>query len=460
MKPPLLATAVDLHAWLSADQAKSQSERVDRDRAIGVTIGPGDPMSLVLSWWQEVGGAPNGRGQSLCRLRGWIALGLFGVGILMGVGIASVALGYEGDYPVNLVALLGVLVVLPGMLLIITVVATLARAVGARRLSELLTTVNINRAMVDWWTRLAGDELVGSLGSQAAARRLAHWQLIVFSQWMTIGFFAGALGTTLVLVALTDIAFGWSTTLEVDALGVHRAVEAIALPWATWLPSAMPDASLVVESRFYRLVEEYDRAQVARLGDWWPFVMMTTLVWGLLPRVLALGVARWRLHAAERALLLDHPGVTALLDRLTAPEVAFLTDAEFSRVAQESPQHPSSRPLEAEALHISWNHAGNEFDSESLDVGAWQTDDEQRTLLERDAAGAHRIVVFTKSWEPPLLDFFDFLGVLRRTVGDSVSVRVVPIGLEAGPATSADLDVWAAAIKRHGDAKTYVEGVA
>ena len=42
-------------------------------------------------------------------------------------------------------------------------------------------------------------------------------------------------------------------------------------------------------------------AEAAALGAWWPFVLMTVLVWGLLPRILLLLFGAWRRRLAATA---------------------------------------------------------------------------------------------------------------------------------------------------------------
>ena len=47
----------------------------------------------------------------------------------MGITIASVALAYDGAYPVNLLSLFGVLILVPTVLLLVTILAGLAQDV-------------------------------------------------------------------------------------------------------------------------------------------------------------------------------------------------------------------------------------------------------------------------------------------------------------------------------------------
>ena len=49
--------------------------------------------------------------------------------------------------------------------------------------------------------------------------------------------------TALALVVFTDLAFGWSTTLDLDAASLHRVVEALSTPWRELIPAARPSST-------------------------------------------------------------------------------------------------------------------------------------------------------------------------------------------------------------------------
>ena len=48
-----------------------------------------------------------------------------------------------------------------------------------------------------------------------------------------------------VLGGVTDVAFGWSTTLHFDATTFHAVAKALSTPWAWLFPHAVPSAQLV-----------------------------------------------------------------------------------------------------------------------------------------------------------------------------------------------------------------------
>ena len=133
---------------------------------------------------------------------------------LFGVGVGSVAFAYDGSHPVNLLALLGVLVGMPLCLLLLTLVFLLpVRIPGLASVREAVSVLNPGRWAGAWLDRFSGLTLYGGFSDGQSG--FARWQLVVFSQWLACGFFVGVLSVGWMLVAVTDLAFGWSTTLRV-----------------------------------------------------------------------------------------------------------------------------------------------------------------------------------------------------------------------------------------------------
>jgi len=351
----MLAEAVDIRRWLREDRRTPYADRIARDRAVGRELQARRDLDRVLGWWRRLDAdAPGPRtppGANLGRRveagRRFAAAALAVLGFMVGCAVAGVAFGYDGRYPVNLFTLLGVLVGLPLLMLLFTLSLLPGRLPGLRALQTVAAGMSPGRWVGAWLDRVLDAELFapGLLGGPVSA--FSRWQLVVFSQWLALGFFAGALAVALLLVTFTDLAFGWSTTLELEAGLVHAVVAALSSPWGGWLPQAAPDAALVEASRYFRLEEaRLPPERVARLGEWWPFVLMTVLVYGALPRLVLLVVGVWRLRRATRALLLDDPEVTALLDRLEAPLVALGGDGAEEQVGQDR----AGLPPPAEAI--------------------------------------------------------------------------------------------------------------
>jgi len=87
-------------------------------------------------------------------------------------------------------------------------------------------------------------------------------------------------------------------------------------------------------------------------------------------------------------------------------------------------------------------------------------EDEQRRRLsaarKQLGAPARRVMVVTKGWEPPLLEFMDFLALVREVLGAGASITVVPLELSGTAVAAPDRDVWARALARLRDPRLYV----
>jgi hypothetical protein len=305
----------------------------------------------------------------------------------------------------------------------------------------------------------------------AAARRFGKWQMLFWSQTTAVGLNVGVLGTAAVLITFTDLAFGWSTTLSVDSGTAARVVDAIAAPWSGVLPQAVPDAALVERSQFFRLEGGAGLADSRALTGWWSFTVLAVIVYGLLPRLAFWLVAGWRLRAATRGMLLHDARVVALLDRMSSPDVATseLHHEEAHAASQRKARGLAGTALTGAAGAVVWGQAiatdaAAEYvqahlglaPGEIFEAGSGSLDAD-RTIAERLAGKAEAVVILVPAWEPPLLEFADFLALVRSAIGPSRSIVVVPVADAGREVTAAERENWRLAVGRTKDTHAYVE---
>jgi len=272
---------------------------------------------------------------------------------------------------------------------------------------------------------------------------LRRWLLLSISQGAGVAFQLGALTATLALVVFSDLSFGWSTTLEVDARSVQRLTDALSLPWAWLWPEARPSLELVEATRFFRIAGGPNPAvPLETYGGWWPFLVMTLVVYGLVPRAVFFAVARSRLQHALRRAFLEAPGSARALDRLDSPLLETTADHEENEAggAAGSPREAAGVQLPAQAVVVSWAEACAETGAAQLtctpvaafDAGGPRSPAEDTQVARRAAATAVEngvaIVLAVRGFEPPLAEVFDFLRELRGAVGSGHAVLVAPLG--------------------------------
>lgn len=159
-----------------------------------------------------------------------------------------------------------------------------------------------------WW-----DHIVHHGGP---ARDALLWRLARMTQTAGIFFNIGLLGGLAGLVLLRHVGFFWETTTDAamrDSL--QTIVGFLSSPWAAWLPGFVPDAEIIAKSRWIP-----NTPLAPGPAEWWRFLLLTTVVWGLLPRLL-LWLLAWKAgHKALASLDFQSRAHRALWRELTASE--------------------------------------------------------------------------------------------------------------------------------------------
>lgn len=479
----LFHEALEIPVWLEADRDRPFEERLHRDRTIAASLPGSDPVARVRHWWLAVrrqtplAAQDAGFATSLSRARGIITFSMLLIGALAGAGAGMAVFRYDGTWPVNVVTVLASLVLLQIVLITATLILMLPKVPGLGALQSMLGGFNPGALAAAIYRRVARQDdqraslLVWHEARGPAAGRFARWQMLVWSQCAAVAFNIAALTCAFALIAFTDLAFGWSTTLRLQSEDVLRLTRLLAAPWHGFWPSAVPSAELIEQSRFFRLASSPPAAvSASELTGWWPFLLAAIMTYGLLPRCGLLLLACYRLRAAARHLLLDDPRVRALLDRMNTAEVHLGPDMkEAARVFPDT-EAQNAPATSGDAAVIVWSDA-----LPLRDVGDWTTKHLGWRALEIVAAGGRTVaadqtaidrvaalspktaIIYVRGWEAPLLDLQDFIQALRAQVGSQCSLIVAPIGANGEPASEAQRSIWSRWTGRVGDPALYME---
>ena len=367
-----LGEIFDLEAQLYADRDLTSRELDLRDRRIALEIGlEPDPHTrsgrhaLFLRWLAALPRpqAPLGshieRGFRLTRVLLWAA------GLTLGATTVGALLRYDGTTPVNVLWFLGSLV---GLQLLLLLGLALASAVGVAPIRRELAT--LFGVLARRWPGMprradaaAGLGRIRNLGTVYADAE--RWLLLRLGQGFGLAFNLGALVTGLGLIAFSDLAFRWSTTLQWTPAEFHQVLDLTAKPWTWALPKASPSLELVEASRYIRLEGAYQKADLgkraldsATVGQWWRYLFAALAVYGLLPRLLLWIFAGHRLNRALGRAPLNHGEFQDLFDRLTRPRLSMnAPNPESPRsphLPGEIPAATAPLPVIAECAVVFW----------------------------------------------------------------------------------------------------------
>jgi hypothetical protein len=488
-----LPRLIDLAAQLEQDSARAPDWLRRRDRALARELGgaagdASDAEAGVAVWLDRVRpeGVPS-EGERALRAGRLLAAALLLGGALLG-GVAAAALfTYDGTHPVNVVRVLSIFVGLQLVLLLATLVLCLPEAwrrylPGLATLQDALALLSPGRwqgalgRLLPGSQREAADRLAGMVRRQQQLYgNVQKWWILSASQGFGVGFNLAALGVALFLVTTTDLAFAWSTTLDVDAEALVRVTRILSLPWAGFWQAAVPTPELIAATQYFRADAAHAPGASA---PWWRFLLACMALYGLLPRVSVLVWARLRLRAAVRTAFRRVPGVAALRDRLESQLVETAAEAEQPGPAPEpGSAHPRVVSLDAGARCRAVVWAGFPIADAAAARAALGVEvvslhragegglEEDGVALRalREAGGGEPVLVLAKAWEPPVLELLDFLAEVREAVGEARAILVVPLALGEGsrvaPPSPRDAVQWSRAADRLGDPWTSVHTV-
>ncbi len=467
-KPSLLTDLIDFQVQAQLDAKLDRKTVRQRDRQIGPKIpARKSDLATLRTWVSMIRQGRQGQGhQAQTELYTLIA-GLWILGLTGGGFLSLTFLHYDGSAPINLVhALIG----LVGSQLLLLLALLLLLTCGLGRVQEAFSFIN----PAFWLTRLAVrmkpvqtsplSQLIDTSDAYESYG-ICRWLLIYLAQQFTVALNIGIIATLFYLIVATDLAFGWSTTLQVETDTMSDIFGVLSLPWRWALPIAAPDAGLVEASRFFRLQTGSPIAvdMVARLGTWWMFLLMCLCVYGLIPRMLLLLYAGVRYDRALAIAIRGHPRAPTILFSLRhRPIDGDDCGGEASPPADDPPlcRKQIGRPVSA--VIVEWaeiksnpralSRAGIQITQVVAAGGRQSTEVGRERIREIMAHRPEAVVVVTASWEPPILDLMDFLKALRAHMEEAAFRIVFLVPMETADGVDPqDLAIWEASLHALGD---------
>lgn len=243
-------------------------------------------------WLAETGKFSAGRkfGTALSTVAAGLALVTFLAGISAALGMLDRDRG-----GIHVALFLAVLIGGQWLVLMLAAVAWLLRRRAAEGFSAVQAVAGqLARRLAGnrddaWWHHL--------MDGGGAPRAAVLWRLARMAQAAGVFFNLGILCGLAGLVLVKHVGFFWETTTELAMHSIlETAVKFLSAPWSGGWPAAVPDARMIDASRW---LPGRSGGLAPGPSAWWEFLLMTTLVWGLLPRAL-LWLLAW--HAGRQAL--------------------------------------------------------------------------------------------------------------------------------------------------------------
>ena len=486
----LIGDLIDLNSALKSDRLSDSDEKKQRDRAIGQALQQqrNNPAKQVRGWLDQVRiSAWKRDGVQAVQLYHVLCVILVFVGLATGWGLARAVLYYTGNAPINIVNALGLLVLPQIILLLFWLLATIPNSIPLLgSLQSALRFLNPGR-LTRHLTRLfpahsrQSLSLVWDAEYATVLAPATRWLFSFWSQLFSFCFNIGVLLAAFYMIFFSDLAFAWSTTLNIDSTTFHHMLSALSWPWHTLFPDAVPSLELVEISRYYRLEEgSLGNASTAselavQLGQWWPFLVTAIISYGLIPRLLTLLISwfRFRHHLAHALPRL--PGSPELLARMNSPLISTSAPqpesvAEFDAGSGYGPSESGSYALKCAVIDWSGTGVNSESIAKQLQTmgissqaflmagGTRTTDQDNATIVSLCKLKPEGVAVIVKSWEPPLLEFLDFIHSIREQCNRQQAIIILLWGGRDG-VDRRDRETWQLTLRQLKDPDLHIEAM-
>ncbi|MBK7312610.1 DUF2868 domain-containing protein [Candidatus Aalborgicola defluviihabitans] len=420
--------------------------------------------AIFLAWLKEQAtpGCTATAGQQFERgVKAVLWLALF-IGGLVGVGTTAGLLAHDSAQPINAALFLAGTVGLQIGMLLVALVAVVARAVGVD-FSPLTSWMHaLVRFSIGALNRLHGEQraqarfLLAKTGQLSS--RLAPFislQVLQLTQAFVIAFNLGILGSMLlVYLPFVELRFGWQSTYSFGADGVFRALQAIALPWSWISDSLAPSLPQVLATQFVRGQGAFTLDANAAHA-WWPFLLCAVVVYGLMPRLLIAALLQGVLRLRLRRIAFTHPAANKLWRRLQRP--LFSSDSDGEPLPPGGPLADMGHAGAKKVLAIKSQTSSlsdeqvSALVQRSLGLAVLQTvsayidNDAFEPALVQGLQADTDVVVVTPGTENPIIAIADFLKKLSATN------REVIVLLTGDPTAGLDerLKIWTRFVSIH-----------
>jgi hypothetical protein len=429
-------------------------------------------------------------------------------GLVLGGVLGASFLTYTGDSPVNVFVYLSVFIFLQLLLLLFLFVLSLYRLYKRSFLSSSLLYTLISKFMIRMLVsaknqvakKMSADQglqvkfVFGTVISKTRTYGFLFFlPIFILTQLFAMGFNLGLLAATLFKVITADIAFGWQSTIQLSPEAVYSLVQKIALPWSWAVQGdiAFPSLAQIEGSRII-LKEGIFHLSTPNLVSWWPFLCLAVLVYGLLPRLFLFLAAVFVQRRYLDSLDFRQGTCEQLLQRMATPLVTThgSTVNDFSAAEQETvpgysaPIH-SSLDGRVGAKNLLIMIPDELYDScpreeiesvvnkgtffviqEVLRINQDYASDKELlvSLSNRERMVETDILIIQEAWQPPIMEYIDFIKQLRQALGDGPCIRIGLIGKPQKdtiftPVKDENRKIWDQKITAIGDPCIYAEGL-
>jgi len=457
-----LTSYINLYELLKNDNATKEEKR---DFGLSLTSKENSSMQKLLKWQERITlicqkpFLSDKIGEYLYQITFVFILVAFVIGIISG----SLLLSYNGKEPVNIIYFMAMVVAVP----LFTMGISFFSMIQSKKLEAILVHLSAGYWMEKLLKFISKKEPI-DLKVLKINPLLFNWLVIQRSQLIALVFSMGLFFSLIAIVATQDIAFAWSSTLKIDTEAFYSFINIVSFPWREFIPSAVPSLELIEQSHYFRLGDKLNTEMIANassLGQWWKFLAMCTLFYAIFLRFIAYFIAKKGFQKAlynsffalegTRELLLDMQEAIVSSHSQKSEKKFIPSDVESMEVI-ENLENIYDMVQGWSLLTPQLTEINKFMQIESslvYGVGGGNTLSQDTAIIKKSSG---KVLLYVKSWEPPTMDFMDYVEELLPFVEVLI---IYPIGTQEDDYISTErmIDIWDKKIAQLNDKKVWIK---
>ncbi len=351
----------------SGNQIQSRSKN-DREIYQQIKPIPKSEKDLFLSWLairketflnqKDKNGLGLLPGTVFATLYTYMIYAMILVGGFTGITLAYSFLAYHGSRPINVAVFIALFVVLQVVFIGFTLIYLIRRNRNFKKqnsdnqdgiIQTLVSGMFFNLLprllkKADWSLFKKGLDSIEYMSALIRMKNREYKDLFFWPMFGLTGLFSlslsiGALGGTFFRVVVSDMAFGWQSTLMTSSEKIFEILSLMAMPWSWFISEtiAHPSLSQIEGSRII-LKDGISVLATQDLISWWPFICLRILFYVVMPRILLSITGVVAQKKTLKTYRFTKPLFRQLQARMTSPVVDIESkETPVSLVAKENP---------------------------------------------------------------------------------------------------------------------------
>jgi len=382
------------------------------------------------------------------------------LGFLSALGLLS----YSGDQPVNVIYFVVITVFIPIVTMLLSIISMFK--------ASSMTNLFIHISPSYWIEKLLSylpKQTQNDISDIDIAPQVLNWLIIKRAQGMALLFAIGILVGLFMVISTRDIAFGWSSTLDISTSAFYEFLYSMAFAWRDTFDWAVPSMDLIDKSRYLRLGGSLNDTMVANasiLGHWWGFLLFSTLFYAIFLRFLLWLWAKYRYDKAIKDSIMEFSGVKELLLEMNNPIVSTISQKQEEIFIQGSDDYARSRIGLSSSydMVLGFSMSKDEIsllnDSLSIQTSTIHTVGGNNSIKE-DLQIINKskgyILLYIKAWEAPTMEMIDFIIDLSQ-YSSVTKVDMAPIGLTKNnyKYKQSEFSIWQREMKKINQDKVWI----